>query len=838
MLASVTFPQALQHQRKTQNISLRKLASMLGVDPAYLSRVESGKVRASEALIRSAATALRVDPEEWLLLAGRVPPSWQEAISASPEGALRSLRRAIVDRISDVEPSYGRTVLAFGGTRAIEDAAFPFEHLSDIAEMESWRKEINRPIYHLHKWWAQRLGSVFRAILLGVFAPKGSNVLEMFYQPARLPGAVVFDPFMGSGTTVGEALKLGANAIGRDINPVAYFAVRNALGVRDRREVIKAFHEIERDVAPTIRRSYQTRIPGAGLVDVLYYFWVKVIPCPRCNRRVDLFSSYVFARHAYPTRNPEARAVCPDCGAITTLRYDADRTVCRGCRGIFNPQSGCANGTKAYCRACDYTFTIVKAVQALGQRPDHRLYAKMVLKPDGSKEYLPAEEQDRALYEEASRALARRRNAYPVVPIEPGHNTDQVLKYCYRYWHEMFNDRQLLCLSLLADRIRKLPDPGTRDLFACLFSATLEFNNMFASFKGEGTGAVRHMFSHHILKPERMPLEANIWGTPRSSGAFSTLFSSRLLRTLDYADNPFELRVTSRNGKLVGDKLYGLSCRLSQQPASSFEEFDGGRQLYLSCGDSAETDIPAESLDAVVTDPPFFDNVHYSQLADFFYVWQRHLLGNGDFRGSHTTRSAAEVQQSDPSLFAERLGRVWKECHRVLRHEGLLVFTYHHSRGEGWKCVLKALSDSGFVIIAAHPMKAEMSVAAPKQQAKEPIDLDVILACRKRESVMARPQSTSRILSEALRSATEQVRRLNRAGRKLSRNDVRVVLTAQVITRISQVCEPTAAIGALERLEASIERAIGSLHGGQDVKRMSGTRTAPQLALFSDQASS
>ena len=49
------------------------------------------------------------------------------------------------------------------GARAIEDAAFPFESLSDIAEMESWRKEINRPLSHIHKWWAQRLGTVFRA---------------------------------------------------------------------------------------------------------------------------------------------------------------------------------------------------------------------------------------------------------------------------------------------------------------------------------------------------------------------------------------------------------------------------------------------------------------------------------------------------------------------------------------------------------------------------------------------------------------------------------------------------------------------------------------------------
>src|SRR5436190_5133471 len=144
---------------------------------------------------------------------------------------------------------------------AIEETSFPFEDLSEIAELESWRKEINRPVYHIHKWWAQRLGSVFRAILLAAFAPKGSNILEMFYQPARLPGAVIFDPFMGSGTTIGEALKLGARAIGRDINPVAHFMVRNALSVHPRRKVIETFRAIEQDVAPQLRHFYRTPLP-------------------------------------------------------------------------------------------------------------------------------------------------------------------------------------------------------------------------------------------------------------------------------------------------------------------------------------------------------------------------------------------------------------------------------------------------------------------------------------------------------------------------------------------------------------------------------------------------
>ncbi|WP_155967291.1 DUF1156 domain-containing protein [Kamptonema formosum] len=85
-----------------------------------------------------------------------------------------------------------------GEGKAIEEDSFPFEQLSEIAELESWRKEINRPLYYIHKWWARRLGSVFRAIILSTFAPEGSDILSLFYKPASLKGVKVFDPFMGS----------------------------------------------------------------------------------------------------------------------------------------------------------------------------------------------------------------------------------------------------------------------------------------------------------------------------------------------------------------------------------------------------------------------------------------------------------------------------------------------------------------------------------------------------------------------------------------------------------------------------------------------------------------
>ena len=700
----------------------------------------------------------------------------------------------------------------FEGPCALEDDDFPFELIGEIAERESWRKEINRPIYHIHKWWAKRLGSVFRAIILGTLTPSGTDILRKFYRPVRFHGRVIFDPFMGSGTTIGEAAKIGVSAIGRDINPVAHFLVRNALSYHDRTKVMSEFHDIERDVSQKIRTLYRTILRNDKEAEVLYYFWVKTVPCPNCSEEVSLNSSQIFARHTYPKRHPKARATCPKCSAINTIRYDDTETTCGSCGLTYNPQVGPTKEQNATCPSCNHVFPVAETIRASNRTPKHKLYAKLVLLPDGSKEYAPVSEKDLALYEAASKELSNRKNAYPIVKIEPGFNTNQALGYNYRYWHEMFNDRQLLCLSILADRIRAIEDSVIRDLFTCLFSGVLEFNNMFASYKGEGTGAVRHMFAHHILKPERVPLEANIWGTRKSSGSFLTMFKGRICRALDYAENPFEQLLVGEEGKKSCEKVYGLSEPLGFSLAEDYDKFANGKSVYLSCGDSSTTDLEGKCVDAIVTDPPFFDNVHYSQLADFFHVWQRHILGEAGYQEEYTTRSVSEVQNADVQMFTDRLGAVWAEAHRVLKDQGVLAFTYHHSRAEGWSSVLKALMSSGFCITAVQPIKAEMSVAVPKHRAKEPINIDIILVCRKREVMPPQLDWNSDLWEVIKPVASSQVQRMTRGERHLSRNDVRVIVMAQLLKQLSVLSEVATALAILEANFDEIEKTISSLH--------------------------
>ncbi|HZQ25253.1 MAG TPA: DNA methyltransferase [Terriglobales bacterium] len=702
------------------------------------------------------------------------------------------------------DPS-GRTAL---------DVPLPFEQLNPIAELESWRKEVNRPLYHVHKWWATRLGSVFRAMILAGNLPPEADLWAEFYREHDFSDCVVLDCFMGSGTTIGEALKLGCRAVGCDINPVAYFQVRKALEGCDESLLRLAYDRLRSDVAPKIREVYKSTYDAVS-ADVLYTFWVKTLRCPSCNAKTRLFDSWIFASNAYPTRKPESQALCPKCGEVNKIAYSDSEARCKECSWVFDPQSGPVRGQNFRCESCEKESSILSVCRASGSIPQHDMYALMLLLPDGTKVYKKPDSDDHALYAEAERRLREGTFPIPNTSIPPGHNTDQARAYNYHHWSQMFNARQLYALGILLSGILREPNSAVREMFLLLFSGLLEFNNMFCSFKGEGTGAVRHLFHHHILKPERVPLEANPWGTAKSSGSFSTLFERRLISAIRYCSDPFELQLASNTaGKVVGKKVFKINKPIQPRFARNFSELvKQDAEVLLLQGDSSKLPmIPNASVDLVITDPPYFDNVHYSELADFFYCWLRiGMQGNDQAFDAETTRHSSEVQDKNSVEFGKRLGDVFVECARVLKRGGRLAFTFHHSRNEAWLALAKAIESAGLEVVVTHPVKAEMSGATPKNQAKEPIDIDLIVVCR---HLSANDQGVTRdFLNSCVAEASSFVLRYNRIGTRLSRGDIRVILMGEFLKVHSHI--RTLQQSTCEDFTSLLAAQIESLYKGQ-----------------------
>ncbi|MCB5226483.1 DNA adenine methylase [Alishewanella sp. 16-MA] len=660
-------------------------------------------------------------------------------------------------------------------TTALE-SDFPIVEISQIAEQESWRKEINRPIYHIHKWWATRLGSVFRGITLGALSKPGTDLWAQFYETHNFDGKVVLDPFMGSGTTLGEAVKLGAKAIGCDINPVSTFLVRQAFTPASEELLRNAFKQLEQDVASEIRRYYQTRDPETGeLIPVLYYFWVKTVATPD-GEVLPLLSRFVFSQDAYPKKKPRAQILCPRCWGIFEDRFDTTELQCKHCNHHFNPQQGPVSG-QYVTGANGVRHRIKDLLSKDDEPPKHRMYAMMALRDNGQKVYLPVQEEDIDLFNSAAARLSVEILPLPESNVRSGHNTDQARGYNYTKWRDFFNSRQLLCLGILLRGILRIKDQIIQEQMLCLFSGTLEFNNMFCSFKGEGTGAVRHMFSNHILKPERAPLENSVWGTPKSSGTFSTLFESRLLRAKRYLEEPFEIALGyDKEGNRAGSSKIVASHPIRAKNYENWNELKDQEQgLLILNGDSSALPIPDSSVDAVVTDPPYFDFVHYSELSDFFFAWLSPALRSRyPWMNKQDSSDLGEVQHKDPRVFARQLSSVFTEACRVLKDEGVLAFSFHHSRAEGWAAIYEAINRAGLAVVAVHPVHAELRAASPKTAAKEPISLDAILVCRKKVFATFQPP-------ELHRSISSIADKLGLAGMRLSMGDRFVIGAAHTL---------------------------------------------------------
>lgn len=672
----------------------------------------------------------------------------------------------------------------------------PLDQLNALARLESYNKHYYRPASYVHKWWARRLGSVFRTILLSTFAGAGQDVWRLYYEGAVLD-RVVLDPFMGGGTTVTEALRLGCRVIGADLNPVAWWIVRQAVSPVPPEALDAAFAQVEAVVAADLLALYKTTCPICqGEADAVHVLWVKLAPCIHCGYQVALHPSYVIHQ-----QGRRATLLCPVCGHVFTTT-GVQRTVsCPACCHTFAPTHGVIGDSTFTCPSCGRRQTILQATQAVGRVLGQQMYALVVLCPAHGQGFKAPDESDRNRYRAAEVDAERARQCdallCPRQEIPPGLKTNDLLNHRYRYWHELFNPRQLLALDKLLRAILALEDEAVRDLMITLFSSSLEFNNLFCSYKGghaRRPGAVRPLFSHHAFVWPKQSLENNVWGVNGSSGSFSALYYSRLRRSREYAQAPVERVV--RQGRVVG-QVQMVGERIAARYAEDYADLrSGNANVLLLCQDSGRLEqIPTGSVDAVVTDPPYFDNVQYAELADFFYVWLRLALKDRyPAFAPELTPKAAEVVANPKRgkgavSYLGGLTAVFRECCRVLKDDGLLVFTFHHKEPTAWASVLQAVLDAGFNIRATYPVLAEMGRSV-HIHGQEAIEYDVIVVCRKRASrrewALAPATEWSELESYVRARAQEAQMQLAQANGSVSKMETAVIVLGKCLEFFSQ----------------------------------------------------
>jgi len=618
---------------------------------------------------------------------------------------------------------------------------FDVPFVARLALKEKQIQQNVRPVIAVHKWFARRPGSLFRALLLAEFGD--GPLRDAYYASHRFEGLKVADPFMGGGTPLLEANRLGCDVAGWDVNPMAWWIVRQEIAGLDLAAYLEEARRIGDSLAREVGDLYQTRCDGCGAADtpVKYFIWVKTQVCTACGESIDLFPGYLLAA---ADRHPRNVVICTACGGLTEVEDRRRPGDCAHCRAPLIVEGPARRGR---CR-CPHCGEESRYANRDAGPPAHRLVALeyhcrgCAPRHQGRFFKAPDREDLRRLAEAERRLRSADLSLVPEDPIPPGDETDRLHRWGYRRFRELFNPRQLLGLSSLAARVAAVAEPGLREALATNLSDLLRYQNMLCRYDTRSLKSL-DVFSVHGFPVGLVQCESNLLGIRAGgdegpsvgSGGWSNIVD-KFARAKQYCAEPFEIRYGKRGTQVVGMPGEWIGDRRD----------DGGvpeRRVELHCGSATEADLPAGSLDAVLTDPPYFANVQYAELMEFCYVWLRRLAGAGEaaFTDS-TTRRAGDLTGNatlDRGLehFTEGLSRVYRRFARALKPGRPFAFTYHHNSLDAYYPVAVALLDAGLVCTAALPCPAEMGGSIHIHKSGSSI-VDTVFVCRSTGAIAAR----------------------------------------------------------------------------------------------------
>ncbi len=660
---------------------------------------------------------------------------------------------------------------------------FDIPFVAQLAQREKQIQQNYRPVIGVHKWFARRPGTLFRALLLAEFGDDQS-LASQFFSSHDLGSLTVGDPFMGGGTPLLEANRLGCHIVGVDVNPMAYWIVRQEIADLDRQAFRATAQQVIRAVEAEVGALYQTTCVHCGnsQAPVKYFLWVKQQPCVSCSKPMDLFRNYVVAKNQ---RHPNYVLLCPMCGLlneVAKLDKSPGAMRCVACQAQLITD-GPARRSRCACPHCGRLNSYPQARQG---PLSHRLFAMEyycpACKPMHRGRFFKAPDASdlSRMAEAESRLQVSSQEFIPEDSIPSGDETARLHRWGYQAYRQLFNPRQLLGLNTLAAAIAAIRDENIRHALLTVFSDILRYQNMVCRYDSYALKII-DIFAVHGFPVSPIQCENSLLGVPKiGSGGFRH-FVEKYDKAKAYCEKPFETTLGKAKKK---KRIFTSGERIGARLVSNFPGPQTYKSAYLHAASADTLTLPSASLDAVLTDPPYFANVQYAELMDFCYVWLRKHLGNdiAAFRLDSTrTEQELTVNQTegrDITHFTAGLSRVFVNFTHALKPGGAFAFTYHHNNVEAYFPVAVALLDAGLVCTTTLPCPAEMGASIHIKGTKSSV-LDTIFVCRTTGTIRASQFDTSHeALERMLRADLEN---LQMAGLTSTVGDIRCLSFGHII---------------------------------------------------------
>lgn len=426
------------------------------------------------------------------------------------------------------------------------------------------------------------------------------------------------------------------------------------------------------------------------------YIWARTIRCqnPSCEAEIPLMRQYWLAK------KPGKQITLYPYVSGKQVKYKIVGTGYEPMPDGFDPEKGSVSKAIATCPVCG-GVTEAKDVRKQFQqgRSGQRMIAVVLTRREESgKKYRIATEKDLEIYKRAEKRLVEKsaelENEWGINPVPdeiiptPCHEVDRPPMYGMRTWGELFNNRQKLALITFTQKVKQAHKEMLRQKYE------EEYAKAVTSYLG--------------LNLDRIAAYCSLLGYWHVSREIVSPAMQRqaLVMVFDYVENNTLTEFFSWDTNLDWILKVIPHCSRSSKNAIISQ--------------SSATSLPFQDnfFDAIFTDPPYYDNVAYSYLSDFFYVWLKRSMGDlhPDLFSTPATPKKEEIVaykhdrpwEEAKAFFENLLGKSFKEIYRVLKPDGVAVIVYAHKTTEGWETVINALLDSGLVITASWPINTEM----------------------------------------------------------------------------------------------------------------------------------